>query len=332
VRVGIALPQYDRSVPGEDPLRVETLVAWAQAAEAAGFTSAWLSDHLFLELDRYGLPGRQGCFEPVVTLAFLARRTTTIRLGVLTFCEALRPPAVLAKAIASLDAVAGGRLDVALGAGWFEPEYEAIGLPLPAPGVRLQRLAEAIDVIRPMLAGGPVTFTGRHHHVDGATNDPPLGRPARLLVGGKGDRMLRLIAERADGWNAVWAWTPETYRERLAVLEAACAAVGRDPATVERTLGLYTLVGHDEADLRDRFAGLVAASGPVLAGVDLATWRQGRLVGTVEQVAEQLATWHDLGIAEVVADLGALPFGVRALDDLEPFAAAVRAVGTHKPA
>jgi alkanesulfonate monooxygenase SsuD/methylene tetrahydromethanopterin reductase-like flavin-dependent oxidoreductase (luciferase family) len=332
VRVGVALPQYDRSAPGEDPLQVDTLVGWAQAAEAAGLASAWLSDHLFLELDRYGLPGRQGCFEPVVALAFLARRTSTIRLGVLTFCEALRPPAVLAKAIASLDAVAGGRLDVALGAGWFEPEYEAIGLPLPAPGVRLQRLAEAIDVIRPLLAGGPVSVSGRHHRVDGATNDPPLGRPARLLVGGKGDRMLRLVAERADGWNAVWVWTPQTYRERLAVLEAACHAIGRDPATVERTLGLYTLVGDDEADLRERFAGLVATSGPVLDGVDLATWRQGRLVGTVEQVAEQLATWRDLGVSEVVADLGALPFTVRSLDDLAPLAAAARLAGADNPA
>jgi alkanesulfonate monooxygenase SsuD/methylene tetrahydromethanopterin reductase-like flavin-dependent oxidoreductase (luciferase family) len=331
VRVGIALPQYDRSAPGEDPLRVDTLVGWAQAAEAAGFASAWLSDHLFLELDRYGLPGRQGCFEPVVTLAFLARRTSTIRLGVLTFCEALRPPAVLAKAIASLDAVTGGRLDVALGAGWFAPEYEAIGLPLPAPGVRLQRLAEAIDVIRPMLAGGPVTFAGRHHHVVDATNDPPLARPARLLVGGRGDRLLRLVAARADGWNAVWAWTPETYRERLAVLDAACAAIGRDPAAVERTLGLYTLVGEDEADLRDRFAGLVAVSGPVLAGVDLVTWRQGRLVGTVEQVAEQLATWRALGVTEIVADLAALPFGVRSLDDLAPLAAAMREAGAPRP-
>ena len=124
----------------------------------------WLSDHLFLDLAKYGgAPDREACFEPIVTLAALARRVPGVRLGTLVLCEALRPASVLAKALATLDRVCGGRLDVGLGAGWYEPEYEAIGMAMPRPGVRLDRLAEAIEVVTGLLPGAPFTFEGTHH-------------------------------------------------------------------------------------------------------------------------------------------------------------------------
>src|SRR6476620_7972328 len=127
MKPGLALPQYDYSVPGEDPLEFETIAEHARAAERVGFDSVWLSDHLFLDLAKYGGPDtRFGCYEPLVTLSALAR-VVDIRLGTLVMCEALRPASVLAKALASLDRICGGRLDVGLGAGWYEPEYEAVG-------------------------------------------------------------------------------------------------------------------------------------------------------------------------------------------------------------
>ena len=134
----------------------------------------------------------------------------------------------------------------------------------------------------------------------------------RVFVGGKGDRLLRLVAEHADGWNTCWVWTPADYRERLAVLDAACERVGRDPASVWRSLGLYALCGEDQADLERRFERLKASTpAGVLDGVSLEQWRRGRLVGTVQEVREQAEEWESLGVETIIVGAGALPFQVK---------------------
>src|SRR4029077_7777542 len=119
------------------------------------------------------------------------------------------------------------------------------GMKMPPPGERLDRLTEALEVVKGLLSGGPFTYEGAYHPASDAKNMPPPQRQPRprVFVGGKGDRLLRIVAAHADGWNTCWAWTLDAYRERLAVLERACEAVDRDPATVWRTLGLYALVG-----------------------------------------------------------------------------------------
>lgn len=321
MQLGLALPQYDYSVAGERPLQFATIAGYAELAAASGFESVWLSDHLFLDLAKYGgVPDREACFEPIVTLAALARRVPGIRLGTLVLCEALRPASVLAKALATLDRVCGGRLDVGLGAGWYEPEYDAIGMAMPAPGRRIERLTEAIDVVIGVLGREPFTYEGAYHRAFGAHGLPSAvqqPRP-RVLVGGKGNRLLRVVAEHADGWNTCWTWTHDAYRERLGVLERACADVGRDPSSVWRSLGLYTLCGEDERDLARRFELMAEQAPPgVMRGTDLAAFRVGRLVGTVDEVREQTAEWSALGVETLIAGVGAVPFHVTGRDDVE---------------
>jgi probable F420-dependent oxidoreductase len=328
MRIGLALPQYDFSVAGEAPLRYDTIVEYARTAERAGFDSLWLSDHLFLDLAKYGGPREPArLFDPVVTFAALAREVTGPRFGTLVLLEALRPASVLAKSLAGLDVVCGGRLDVGMGAGWYEPEYEAIGMKLPSPGERLARLREAILVLRGLLGGGPCTLEGEYHRAEGAVNEPAAVQQPHppIVVGGKGDRLLRLVAELADGWNTCWAWTPDDYAARAAVLDRACEEVGRDPATVHRSVGLYALGGEDDADLARRFERLVELSPPgVLRDVSLDQWRVGRLVGTVEQLREQRDAWSALGVGELIVGSGAVPFQVTCLDDVELLGAALR--------
>jgi alkanesulfonate monooxygenase SsuD/methylene tetrahydromethanopterin reductase-like flavin-dependent oxidoreductase (luciferase family) len=309
MRLGLALPQYDYSVAGERPLQFRTVLEYAQAARRAGATSLWLSDHLFLDLAKYGGPAdREFCFDPLVTLAALARQVPDVRLGTLVMCEALRPPAVLAKALASLDRVSDGRVDAGIGAGWYEPEYDAIGMTMPSPGARLTRLAHAVDVVKEVLAA-----------TDDRNLPPPVQQPRpRVFVGGKGDRLLQLVAEHADGWNTCWVWTPDAYRERLEVLARACEKAGRDPATVWRTVGLYALCGEDERDLQRRFDRLKENSTTgVVDGVDLEEFRKGRLVGTVDEVREQLGEWDALGVETIVLGVGAVPFQVSTVDDVD---------------
>jgi probable F420-dependent oxidoreductase len=331
VRFGLALPQYDFSVVDERPLTWATVRTTAQNAEALGFDSVWLSDHLFLDIAKYGGSERpEAAFEPIVTLAALARELAHIRLGTLVFCEALRPASVLAKALATLDRISGGRIDVGVGAGWYEPEYAAIGMEFPPPGVRLARMREAVDILTAMLGedGGPVVYPGRYHRTDGAKNLPTAVQRPRppIFIGGKGDRLLRMIVERADGWNTCWVWTPEEYAARRDVLLRECERVGRDPATVWCSLGLYALCGEDEADLERRFERLrTRTPAGVLDRVSLDQWRRGRLVGTPEQIREQVGTWADLGVETLIIGAGAVPFHVGSPDDIDLLAQAVGA-------
>ena len=252
---------------------------------------------------------------------------TEPRLGTLVLCEALRPPVVLAKALATLDRICGGRLDVGLGAGWYEPEYDAIGLPFPPPGVRVRRLREATEIVAGLLGGEPLTFHGTYHQTRGAVLDPPALQVPRPLVfvGGKGDRVIRTAVESADGWNTCWVWTPDAYEERLHVVDAACGDAGRDPEQVWRSLGLYALVGEDERDLARRFERLRAgdtgrrpgrcharavAGGPTRRDRRAGARAAGGLGGARGRDPHRRA--------------GAVPFQVGALDDVELLAAALK--------
>jgi probable F420-dependent oxidoreductase len=335
VRFGLALPQYDFSVIDERPLAWTTVRDTARRAEALGFDSVWVSDHLFLDIAKYGGSERpEAAFEPIVTLAALAREVKQIRLGTLVFCEALRPASVLAKAIATLDRISGGRIDVGVGAGWYEPEYAAIGMEFPPPGVRLARMREAVDILTAMLDedGGAVAYDGRYHRVDGARNFPSAVQRPRppVFIGGKGDRLLRMIVERADGWNTCWVWTPEEYAARREVLLRECDRIGRDPASVWCSLGLYALCGEDEADLERRFERLRARTPPgVLDRTSLPQWRRGRLVGTPDQIVEQVAGWAELDVETIIVGAGAVPFHLGHPDDVELLA---HALGTTERA
>ena len=169
MRIGLALPQYDYSVADENPLSFETLAEHARVAEAVGYDSLWLSDHLLLDIEKYGgSPEPYGVFEPLTTLGALARVVSRPRLGTLVACEALRPAAVLAKSMATLDRISGGRIDVGLGAGWYQPDYDAVGMEMPRPGVRLDRLREAVEIVTGMIDGSELTYDGRYHRTSGA--------------------------------------------------------------------------------------------------------------------------------------------------------------------
>lgn len=336
MRFGLALPQYDYSVPGEAPLTWPTLLGHARLAERLGLDSLWLSDHLFLDIEKYGGgPGQHGTFEPLVTLAALAAEVPRVRLGTLVICEALRPAAVAAKALATIDRISGGRVDVGLGAGWYEAEYDAVGMAFPGPRERLDRLRETLEIVRPLLNGEEVTLGGRYHQAVSARLLPPPtsqfgAAPTtgdlsarQVFVGGKGDRLLRLVAECADGWNTCWAWTPEAYNERCELLARECERIGRDPATVWRSLGLTALCGEDEADLNRRFDRWRTLAPKGVLDVSLEEWRKGRLVGTVEEVRDQVRRWEGLGVETLILGAGPLPFSVIAPDDIELMAHAL---------
>ncbi len=172
----------------------------AQQAEADGFDSIWLADHLV-----YRDPGEptRGIWESWTILAALAEATRRTELGTLVLCNSFRNPAILAKMATAADEVSAGRLILGIGAGWNEPEYQAYGLPFDH---RVDRLEEALQILRPLLRDGHADFAGRYYQARDCDNVPLGPRPAGppLMVGGEGPRLLKLTAQNADLWNAAY--------------------------------------------------------------------------------------------------------------------------------
>ncbi len=327
MRLGLALPHYDTSFAGR-PVSWEQVRDAALTAERAGFDSVWVSDHLFLDWGKYGGPDSpQGTLECWTTLSALAAVTDRVRLGSLTICNDLRNPALLAKMAASLDLLSGGRVDLGMGAGWYEPEYRAAGIRYDKPGTRIRRLREAAEIAGRLLAGEEVTFHGDHYEVDGAVVTPkPKQKPRPpLWIGGKGDFLLTVVAAVADGWNFSWLGDVENYKERSSVADAACERRNRDPKTLKRSVGVYLLAGKDDADAARRYERLVerAPTGVLKKGsnggpaVSWDEFRTKNFAGTVSEVTERLGELAEMGIEEAILTLGAVPFQLSDIEDVE---------------
>lgn len=312
MRFGLALPQYEFSVPGR---RADwtSVRDWALRAEDLGFDSVWVSDHLFLDLGRYGGDDRQqSAMECFTTLGALAAITSKVRLGVLVVCNDLRSPALVAKMTASLDVLSGGRIELGMGAGWYEAEYRAAGIPFERPGTRIARLAEAVQIVSGMLANESFSFEGKHYKVKDALNLPgPIQEPRPpVWVGGKGDRVVATAGKFADGFNTVWAWTPEDYGERMRKLDAAAAAAGRDPSSIRRSVGLYCVPGADERDLQYRWRNYVEATPDGVAPDSFPGRVPDKLYGEPDLLLERLSQFEALGAEEVILGFGILPFQI----------------------
>ncbi|MGH2783794.1 MAG: TIGR03560 family F420-dependent LLM class oxidoreductase [Actinomycetota bacterium] len=324
MKVGLALPHYDFSYPDGRAADLEATIGYARRAEDLGFDSVWVSDHFFLDLSKYGgSQERQASLEAMTTLAAIAMETERVRLGTLVLCEAFRLPPLLAKMAATLDIVSGGRLDLGVGAGWYEDEYLANGYTFPPVGERMARLRETVIILAGMLSQPRFSFEGRYYRVEDAPNEPPPVQHPRppVWVGGKGGpRLMRIVAEAADGWNTVWRWTPEAYAERVAELERACAKISRDPATVSRSLGLYTVVGSDEKDLERRWRD-VAERAPIDAsGIALDAFAADTLTGTTDACIARIKEFEALGVEQLVCSFGLVPFMISSDDQVELFA------------
>lgn len=323
MRFGIALPQYDYSLPGKNRIVWPSIRDWATNAEQLGFDSVWVSDHLFSDVSKYGgPPGVWGVMECFTTLAAIAATTNRIRIGSLVACNDLRSPALLAKMVATLDVLSKGRIEVGMGAGWFEPEYQAAGIPFDAPRTRIDRLGEAVEIVKGMLSSESFSFTGEFYEVRDAWNLPrPVQSPRPpIWVGGKGDRVAATAGRHADGYNAAWAWTPETYRERIRRLEEGARAGGRDPSSVRKSVGLYCLPGSNQDELAIRWQKYVQAGRGVFPGADFDDWRTDKLCGLSHEMLARLDEFRTLGVEEVILSFGILPFSIADPDAVEWFA------------
>jgi alkanesulfonate monooxygenase SsuD/methylene tetrahydromethanopterin reductase-like flavin-dependent oxidoreductase (luciferase family) len=255
IKIGIVLDTFEGVDDGGQvtpAMRWHELRALAQRVETLGFDSVWIPDHLLWRQEGEDAPAL-GVWDAWSMLAALAAITERIELGTLVVCTAFRNPALLAKMADTVDEISGGRLILGLGAGYHEPEFTAFGYPYDHRGSRFE---EALTIITALLCEGQIDFTGSYYHARDCElrpRGPRSGGPPILVAGGlpAGPRMLRLGAERADLWNdwLVWgrSW-PDAVPPLRQRMDEECAAVGRDPAGLERTLTIQVSFGGEESE------------------------------------------------------------------------------------
>jgi alkanesulfonate monooxygenase SsuD/methylene tetrahydromethanopterin reductase-like flavin-dependent oxidoreductase (luciferase family) len=210
-------------------------------ALSSGFTTLWVEDHLQW--------GKDPALECLTTLSFLAGEFSNFRLGTVVLSQSYRNPALVAKMLANLYFLSGGRLILGIGAGWKDDEYHAYGYPFPDAMTRLEQLEEAIIIIRSMWISRPTTFTGKHFRIQNAYCEPQPYPPIPLLIGGGGEqRTLNLVARYADWWNFN-SCTVEEYAHKLAILRKHCERVGRDPAEIRLTYLATVSVAEDPSQV-----------------------------------------------------------------------------------
>lgn len=269
------------------------LLRVARRAEECGFDGFFRSDHYLTMGSRDGLPGPTDAW---VTLAGLARETSRLRLGTLVTAGTFRLPGPLAISVAQVDAMSDGRVELGLGAGWYEAEHRAYGIPFPATAQRFERLAEQLEIITGLWTtpvGSSFSFHGTHYQVE---ESPALPKPVQtprppVIVGGSGPRRTPQLAARfADEYNAIFT-TAEEVGQRYAAVRRACEQIGRDSATLTYSAVLLVCCGRTDAEVKKRAEAL---------GRDPETLRsRAGLVGTPAQVADQIRDYQQVGASRL---------------------------------
>jgi probable F420-dependent oxidoreductase len=294
LRIGIQLPEVERKVGWPE------YVVMAQTAEAVGFDSIWVGDHL-LYRDRDGL--ERGPWEAWSLLSALASVTERVEIGPLVACLAFHSPGVLAKTVATVDEISGGRLVLGIGAGWNETEFRAFDIPFQH---RVARFQEAFEILRRLLAGERVTVSGRYWSADDAVLLPRPTRRPPFMVGSNGPRMLEMTLPHVEAWNTWYnryGNTPEGFAYLSKSVDAVAERVGRPPEEIKRSVATLVVLdpAAEERTVEDGVVPLVGSMERIAGGLrDLAEAGADEAILVVSPITE--ASIRDLQEALILLD------------------------------
>ncbi|MDI2099010.1 LLM class F420-dependent oxidoreductase [Ruicaihuangia caeni] len=305
MRFGIFIPQgWRHDLIGIDPHdHWRTMRTLAQQADAAEWESLWVYDHFHTIPD----VTEEATHEAWTLMSAFAATTSRIRLGQMCTCMAYRNPAYLAKVAATTDIISGGRVEMGIGAGWYEHEWRAYGYGFPSAGERLRMLDEGVQIMQQAWRTGSATLHGRHYTVDGAVVRPlPLqdGGIPTWVAGGGMNVTLRIAAKYANYTN--FAGTPEGFTAKSERLREHCADLGRDFDSIVRSSNYFTIVGQTEGEVAERIDRLEARYATVLGAERAADFVKeyrnphNQAVGTVEQVTERLRAMGSIGLGYAI--------------------------------
>ena len=296
MKIGVLLPMGNH---GAAPEPWPQVIEFARRAESLGLDALWVVDHTLFRFP--GAPER-GSHEAWSVLAALVAATTRVELGTLVLGLRFRNPALLAKMAATTDEISGGRLTLGVGAGWHDPEYAAFGYPLDH---RLGRTEEAFELLVRLIKEGRASMHGDYVHAEDAAILPPARPSLRILSSGRGPRMMGIVARLADTSNIAWMGRPAdpVLMERMAALDRACEAIDRDPATLERTVGISVrypdaIVDGPSPDRSKNLDGSLDSAQPVADGLrafadagypEAMVWLEPMNIAALERLAESVA-------------------------------------------
>jgi len=298
MKVGIQLPEVEREVSWSEVRQI------ARTAEQTGLDSVWVGDHL---LFRNPVTGVRGPWEAWTTLAALGEATERVLLGPLVAATSFHNPAMIAKKAVTVDEISGGRLVLGLGAGWNRAEYDAFGFPYDH---RVSRFEEAFTIIRTLIREGSIdSYEGRYFRHRGMELLPPPRADMPLMIGSNGPRMLRIALPHVDMWNSWYTGfdnSPGDLARLMERVDEACAGVGRDPATLERSAAVLVQF--------ERGTGRIAGSGERPAVIPIS--------GSRAEMAESLARFAATGVRHLQAVLD--PIDARSVEELGEVLALMR--------
>ncbi len=274
----------------------ELLNIW-QVADGLKFDTAWTFDHFFPIMS--DPKGSQ--LEGWITLTALAQETKHVRVGTLVTGITYREPAVLAKMGATLDVITGGRLEMGLGAAWFQQEHEALGIPFPPVAERIKRLGEACEVIKRMWTEDAATWDGQYYHIKEAYCNPkPVQKPhPPILIGGGGEQLtLKMVARYADTWNAFGSL--DLFKHKIEVLASHCRDIGRDPDMIEKSVSLPPVLSKDRSKLDAMLADMASRRAMTIDEAKAAM-----LWGTPDDAIKKIEAFRDMGVTHIILSLRA---------------------------
>lgn len=293
MKYGVSLPQgWTMDLASvKDPIEAyETMTSVAQAADEAGFHSAWLVDHFHTIPE----PSQEVTFESWASTAALARDTKRIRIGQMVTCNSYRNPALLAKMASTVDVLSHGRLNFGIGSGWYEHEYRAYGYDYPDAPERLRMLREAVQVILAMWTQEEAHFEGKYYQVRGAINQPKgVQKPhIPMLIAGGGEKVtLKLVAQYGDACNI--QGDISTLEHKIGVLKQHCQTVGRDFNSINVTAGSICVIGDTDEQAQAAVPDMIKSR---LGGDAI----KSSLVGSPDTIRERIAAYEAIGVNELL--------------------------------
>jgi F420-dependent oxidoreductase-like protein len=300
MRFGAFIPQGWRldlvGIPVEE--QWPTMVRVAKEIEQLDYESAWVYDH-FHTVPK---PTQEVTYEAWTLMAALAAVTDTVRLGQMCTCNSYRPPSYLAKVAANIDVISGGRVEMGIGAGWYEHEYLGYGYEFPKPSIRIGMLREAVEIMQRMWTEDEVTYEGKYYQLAGAISQPkPIQEPhIPFWIAGGGEKLTLNVAARYASYTN-FGETVEEFDHKSEVLAGHCRDVGRDFDSITRSTNFNVIIGETEAEVQEKADWIVGHLGKLIgeqrAERTLRNFTgQDGLVGTPEQLIETLQSWGTAGM------------------------------------
>ncbi len=262
-----------------------------------GFSNLWFSDHFMLDTE----PTNRVLLDPWLLMAALTQVNKKVRVGSMVFCQSYRNPALTAKMAASLDVLSNGRFEFGIGAGWKEIEYKAYDYQFPSAKIRINQLAEAVQIIRGIWNNTRFTFKGEHYQVDDIISFPkPLQNPMPIWIGAQHGKelMLRLTARYGDGINIAWMSTPEELNHCFTRLARLCKRFRRDATEIQKSVGLWTRLFESEEEME-----AVILENAKVHKIPIATYRERisrALWGTANQIISRLRAFKEIGLSHII--------------------------------